>query len=334
MAVYNDERFIQESIDSVLSQTLQDFEFIIVNDASTDKSAEIIKNNGIKDSRIFLIENAENLGLAASLNKGLDKAQGKYIARMDGDDICEPYRFEQQLRFFEKDHTLVLVGSNVRQINQEGYKMMQTSLPLTDSAIRSHCILLNPFAHPSVMMSAHPFQENGLRYNEEFDTTQDWELWGRLLEYGKGLNIAEPLVRQRFHSHSISAVKQDRQLQNTLKIQESYISRHFHHDLWDEELFTNIRFSIFGNKSLVQQHNVDVKKVCTSLLGLVDNLKKNYPHYELEVFERLVVWRVFRTMMRFPNLFLSIAGRLLQNHAMASLSIPLQGVKALFQRLL
>src|SRR5688500_15226048 len=119
MSAYNSDKYIAKAIESILNQTFKDFEFIIINDGSKDESLKIIKRYGKKDKRIVLIDNKKNLGLIKSLNKGLKIAKGKYIARMDSDDIAMPQRFKIQLDYLDKNRNIFLVGTSFEQIDKE-----------------------------------------------------------------------------------------------------------------------------------------------------------------------------------------------------------------------
>ena len=147
MPVYNGEKYLKEAIDSILNQTFSDFEFIIVNDCSSDNTEDIIKS--YKDNRIVYLKNEENSGVATTLNRGLDIAKGEYIARMDADDISLPKRFEKQVDFMDKNKNCIICGSNTELF---GAISGRTYVPLTDSAIRATVIFSSPFTHPTVMI--------------------------------------------------------------------------------------------------------------------------------------------------------------------------------------
>ena len=172
MAVYNEELYLQQAIESILNQSLDDFEFVIVNDGSTDRSAEIIRS--YNDSRIRLL-NQENRGLTRSLNRGIKEARGGMIARMDADDISEPKRLEMQVEFLEANPDYVLVGTNVWIMTDDGEIIRKSNYPVNDEGVRQ--VLLHtdysPFCHSSVMFRKDAAMKCGL-YDERLATCQDW----------------------------------------------------------------------------------------------------------------------------------------------------------------
>jgi len=209
MSVYNGEKYIEEAIQSILRQTYQDFEFIIVNDCSTDKTVEII--NSFNDSRIRIINNLENIGLTKSLNKGIKYTKGEYIARMDADDISLPHRFETQIGFLEKNKDYALIGSSFYQVNEEGKTVFWTRVLTEDSEIRRGLKNQNWFGHGSVLIRKSAFIEcKG--YNEEFECAQDYDLWLRISEKFKIANTEEPLYCWRFAVDNITITKKKKQI--------------------------------------------------------------------------------------------------------------------------
>jgi glycosyltransferase involved in cell wall biosynthesis len=202
MSVYNGKKYLREAIDSILGQTFTDFEFLIIDDGSTDSSADIIRS--YSDPRVRFIRNEKNMGLTRSLNKGIRLATGEYIARQDADDISLPERLEKQVRFLDQNKDVGLVGTYFFMINEAGKTIcVWNRLP---EGIDLKKILLkgNPFGHGSVMFRAECIEKVG-PYREEFKSVQDYDLWLRISEVYDVANIPEPLYKWRFHSKSISA---------------------------------------------------------------------------------------------------------------------------------
>lgn len=197
MSVYNDERYLSQAITSILNQSLTDFEFIIIDDGSTDTSWEILTMAANQDARILLWRNDSNLGLPVSLNRGLALVKGKYIARMDADDVAHSERLAKELATFEGAPGLVLVGSSYWVINEDGQIMRKDCPPIDDTSIRWQMLFHNSFSHSAVMMRADVLAAHGLRYNEECRYAQDYELWSRLLDHGSSVNCTEPLISYR-----------------------------------------------------------------------------------------------------------------------------------------
>ncbi len=208
MSVYNAERFLKEAIDSILAQTFEDFEFIIIDDGSADSSKAIILS--YKDSRIRLIVNPENKGLAYSLNTGLTAARGKYIVRMDADDIALPYRLERQSEFMESNRRVGVCGSYVMCIDENGSKRQVVAYPATDTGIRAFAFFQSPFCHPAVIIRRQTLENYRLSYPAEYYCAEDYGLWVDLLRHSQVANIPEVLLYYRKHGKSETSVSESR----------------------------------------------------------------------------------------------------------------------------
>lgn len=195
MPVYNGERYLRQALESILKQTFTDFEFVIIEDGSTDNTCAILES--YDDSRIVIVRNQKNIGFTRSLNKGLSLAQGEYVARMDADDISLPQRFTKQVAFLREHPEIGILGCNCLDIDSKGRYAGLRVMPDSNLQIRWASLLENPFAHPAVMMRRDVITRNGLAYDESFETTQDYELWSRVLKYTRGGNLSEPLVQYR-----------------------------------------------------------------------------------------------------------------------------------------
>lgn len=204
MPVYNAEKYLKEAVESILNQTFTDFEFIITNDGSTDKSGEILRQYQNIDSRIKLIEQ-NNMGLTRSLNNMLSIAQGDFIARMDADDIALPERFQRQVAFLQKNSNYVAVGSKVLLIDEDGCPIMPFSqLTTHDEIDQAHLkgttgSFIN---HPSVMIRTEAMKKiDG--YRVDLEPAEDLDLFLRLAEIGKINNIDQILLKYRVHLKSV-----------------------------------------------------------------------------------------------------------------------------------
>ena len=206
MAVYNGEHFLREAIDSILNQTYTDFEFLIVNDASNDRTSEILLS--YTDHRIKIINNEKNHGLTRALNKGLSIAKGKYIARQDADDISHRQRFEKQVAFLQSNPRVVLLGTQARIIDEKSrvYKNQGETKALSHKAILYQFLFENPFIHTSVMFRKNIIYDELKGYNETFVYNQDFELWSRVIKHYEVSNLSEMLVDFRNNSQSITKV--------------------------------------------------------------------------------------------------------------------------------
>lgn len=197
MAVYNTERFIAESVESVLKQTFEDFEFIIVDDASSDKTQEIIRS--YDDTRIRLLANRENLGQTISLNMGLGHAQGEFIARQDGDDVSLLDRFERQLRFLDANPDVILLGTGAHIIDEQGRSLGSSIVEQSDLSIKWRILFENSFCHPSLMWRRDPVGNDVGGYDPQYPYGQDYDFVCRVAERLMVANLSELLVRYRRH---------------------------------------------------------------------------------------------------------------------------------------
>jgi glycosyltransferase involved in cell wall biosynthesis len=205
MPVYNCELYIREAVDSILNQTFTNFEFLIIDDASTDATVAIIKT--YNDPRIQLIEKPKNSGYTNSLNYGLSIAKGEYIARMDGDDISLPERFAKQVAFLDANRDAVLCGALYQIIGTNKI----CNHPLTHEEIKVKLISGCYIAHPTVMFRKAVFEKNKLEYDPKMEPAEDYDLWSRLVFLGEVANIGEVLLHYRVHSQQTSIVRSIKQ---------------------------------------------------------------------------------------------------------------------------
>lgn len=220
MSVYNSEAYLSEAIESIINQTYGDFEFIIVNDGSTDLSLEIIEKYASLDNRIRVVSR-ENHGLAYSLNESIRLARGEWIARMDSDDISLPSRFENQLLYIRKTG-VDICGGAAKLI---GYKTRQVWYrDETDSEIKLRLCFSSSFIHPTIMMRSELAKK--YCYDESYEQAQDYELWTRISAAGyKMANTSTPLLLYRVHKSQISQKNEDTKILYRDRLQRAYISR-------------------------------------------------------------------------------------------------------------
>lgn len=218
MPNYNAEKFLTEAIESVLKQTFTDFEFIIIDDCSTDKSWEIIQNFAKKDKRIIAIRNEKNLKICKTLNKWLEIARWEYIARMDSDDISLPERFAKQLKFLEENKEIGIVGSDIVIIDEKWEKIQEKKYPKID--IKNEIWMRNPFCHPVTLIRKQCFDDFG-GYDDEFVYAEDLELWVRFGQKYNFANIWEILLKYRIFGGNSSLQKQTLMIKNTLKVRKN-----------------------------------------------------------------------------------------------------------------
>ncbi len=231
MSVFNNEAFLEKAIKSILEQTFKDFEFLIVDDVSTDSSLEIIKKFASKDKRIKILANKERLGLTKSLNKTLRQAKGRYIGRMDADDISLKERLNKQVNFLDSHPEIVILGSWVILIDEKGNKLRIKKTPTNYKEIYQKAIKENSFIHPTLMFRRSVLEKVGF-YDKDFLYAQDYELVLRILEKHQGANIAQPLLLYRVGSkESISVKKLKNQEFFALKARWKALSN-FSYPLW------------------------------------------------------------------------------------------------------
>jgi len=201
MTVYNGEKYLSEAIESILSQTYRNFEFLIIDDCSTDESANII--HSFSDERIIYQKNRTNIGQTKSLNKGIKLANGEYIARIDQDDESNNTRLEKQLSFMKKNNCHV-VGSWFNVIDSTGELMYRNKLPIEPQDIINLMTWSNPIAHSSVMMKKDELLSLN-SYPEHYTHGMDMALWIKFVQNNyKIMNIPEYLINWRQHNQSSS----------------------------------------------------------------------------------------------------------------------------------
>lgn len=296
MAVYNGECYLQETIVSILTQTFDDFEFLIINDGSTDSTREIILS--YNNPRIRLVDNEQNLGLARSLNKGLKLAEGEFIARQDADDVSEPERLAKQVAFLETHPELALVGTQYKEIDAQGKSISDgANLPCDYTQIRWHLLFYCPFVHGAVMLRKLAVLEKIGFYNEAFSYSMDYELWLRIARRLPVANIDEYLVKLRVNPHSMTKTYGERTLEG-YRIRVATLT-----DLlsWDksksklnEERFNKITTLLFDLSSNVditlQEVNGIIEEILrlnTAVIQFYDISKKDYREHIVKLYAHL-----------------------------------------------
>ena len=216
MSVYNGEKYLEEAIESILSQTLRYFEFVIVNDGSTDGTAAILRHYQQMDDRIQIYEQ-ENRGLIASLNRGCELAKGEYIARMDADDVSLPERLAKQVGYMEAHPEVGVVGSWVEDINEAGTVLREQHYPTTPGRMGWWLIFSCCLAHPSIMMRLAVIRQLGF-YCPEALHAEDYDVWARAMRVTRLANIPEVLLRYRMWQGGICSRHFQTQHETTTKV--------------------------------------------------------------------------------------------------------------------
>jgi len=284
MSVYNSAAFLVEAIESVLKQTFSDFEFIIINDGSSDETETIISS--FNDNRIVHVNNDGNKGLIYSLNYGISISRSQYIARMDADDICDKTRFEKQIREFEKNNQLVICGSLIKTFGDG--KNFVSHMPITHEEIISSILFICPFAHPSVMIRKDALLKLDFIYREDFKHSEDYDLWSRLVFTGNCKNIPEYLLKYRVHGAQASILHKEQNHKNVIKIQSNILKSFDFTPSPDE---STILLNIFKG---ISRKNKNYLMETGALINKLYNLfSKKYPQYG-ETHAQMLVSRWFK----------------------------------------
>lgn len=209
MAAYNCSSYINAAIDSLLDQTFQDFEIIIVDDFSTDNTVDLILN--YSDSRIKLLRNTSNSGASFSRNKAINESKGEYLAILDADDISLPNRFYVQYHYLSTNPQIDVVGSFIHEIDSIGNLIRKAKVPTNVDEVKSSSLFRCSIVHSTAMIRRDFFVSNNLFYNLDFPSAQDYEMWSRAIFVGKISNIPQYLVQYRRSENQISSRRKDQQ---------------------------------------------------------------------------------------------------------------------------
>ena len=223
MSVYNGEQYLCEAIDSVLMQSFKDFELIIINDCSTDATADILHRYAERDARVRVHTNEVNLRLPSSLNKAIELANGKYIARMDADDICLPDRLEKQYAFMEEHPDIDLSSCRFLTLKNGVFASGGCGGRADHESIKALLLVTNPILHPGIIARAEVIRSLG--YDKSFTCTEDMELWTRFIMTGSKIEIQpEYLMIYRLHDKQITGTTKERQRGEVTRIQKRYFA--------------------------------------------------------------------------------------------------------------
>lgn len=222
MPVYNASAYLAEAVTSILRQTFSDFELIIINDGSSDNSLNII-SNFLSDTRIRVINNPKNLGLICSLHKGLFECKGKYIARMDADDICDLQRLERQTEFLNKHDEIDILGGAIQYFGKTR-KPFIYQFPLTHDAIWSSMLFFCPLAHPTIMFRRTLIDNKLIHFDNNYKHAEDYHLWSKLLKKIRAANLMEVVLHYRLHESQVSSEHSNHQYSLALKVRKELLT--------------------------------------------------------------------------------------------------------------
>ena len=270
MPAFNTEKYITEAIDSILNQTFTDFEFIIINDGSTDKTEEIILS--YKDSRIVYIKNEKNMGIVYTLNRGLDAAKGEFIARMDSDDISLPERFCEQIKFLEKHKNIAVLGTAINIFGENIEPSVFINSSNTKKA-KADLFLCSTIVHPTAIIRKSIIDKYNLRYEEEFAGMEDFRLWWKISHFGDIMSLKTPLLNYRRHFSQITANVNE---QKTKKAQEFLSERISMFNIsYSKEEFDSLFKYRTGNFSTLTLKDIE-NLISLFKKLLIDNKKLKY----------------------------------------------------------
>lgn len=213
MPVYKtNEKYLREAIESILSQTFEDYEFLILDDCPEDSREKIVKS--YKDNRIKYYKNEKNLGITPSRNKLIDMAKGEYLAVFDHDDVSLPERFQKQVQYLDEHQDVGVVSSNVKRLVRDRVSIN----PIDDYNIKMALIRMCAICHPASMIRKSVLINNNIRYEEHFSPAEDYALWCRLIPFTNFYNIPEVLFHYRDHAENTSHKQKEKMQQATLSI--------------------------------------------------------------------------------------------------------------------
>ena len=295
MSVYNGEKYLKEAIESILAQTFSDFEYIIINDGSTDHSYGIIQEYATKDKRIKLIQKEKNSGLIDCLNLGLSLARGKYIARMDADDISYSSRFQLQKDFLDNHPEIGLVGSNIHVINSSGKKVSNfinnPNLPKTPEQIYWALCFSCCINHPSIMARLDLMKSAG-GYSKKSLYAEDYDLWARMVKITKFYNLPQKLMSLRRHENNVTLLNNDIQLDTRKRVSKDYIISILQKTIPGEMmdfLYSPLPLNLFWSKQIIALYEDVILEIdCTKKVVNEDDIfiRKNAVHNIIEIASR------------------------------------------------
>jgi len=209
LAVRNDARFVRIAVDSVLRQTLSDLELIVIDDASTDETPRLL--TAVSDPRLVVLTNDDQAGLAASLNRGLDRASGRYVARLDADDVALPDRLALQVARLRREPEAAIAGTAILEVDENDVFGRLHRMPLDARPVRWLSLFTSPLVHPTILVDREVLDRHGFRYDSWYLESEDYDLLTRLLGVAEGANLPQPLVLYRQHPGQASKRRSDLQ---------------------------------------------------------------------------------------------------------------------------
>lgn len=310
MSVYNGERYLNQAIESIRRQTFENYEFIIIDDGSDDNSWDILSHYALKDPRIIILRNKDNIGITLSLAAGMKIAEGEYIARQDADDISLPNRLEKQKNHLDLHPETALVSCGLYMIDSKGNQIRRYDLDCNPVYIEWHLQFYNYlYGHSQVMFRRKTAERVG-GYRAHFKYAQDYDLWTRLLNYGRINILPDKLLKYRCHSASISERKTISQLTFALEVAQRQLNKTTRNSftrsdveqLWSFWTVTELeRIDITGDNQLARLN----RNLALVLQGFEKQNKGLSPKDIIKIkkliAERYVKWLVLILIGKYPK---------------------------------
>ncbi len=307
MSVYNGEEYLAEAIESVTNQTFKNWELIVINDCSTDSTSEILAGFVAKDERIKVHPNEVNLKLPSSLNKAISLCEGKYIARMDADDICLPERLEKQYEFMEANPDVALSSCRFMTVKNGVYASGGAGGRCDFGALRAMLLVANPILHPGVIAKAEVMKK--FNYDPAHTCTEDLELWTRMAMANKKMKILpDCLLIYRLHDKQITSTTRERQNSEVLRIQEKYYASQLREKMNEEMQKFYISGIYFKEQADINKFMKYAKWLKSVATKNFDKSTINYALFEiLAEYKRCGVAKadVIRAMLTFNPFFVA-----------------------------
>jgi len=256
MSVFNGERYLAEAVESIINQSFRDFEFIIIDDGSEDNTWKILSEYGVRDRRIVLHRNEENIGLTRSLNLGLSLARGEYIARMDADDISLPGRLEWQIQFLDANQEIGVLGGGCQIIDENGELLSERIPPCEDASIKAELLIKNNgLGHSEIMARAELLRKVG-GYDETIPYAQDYDLWCRLSPVTQFASLQKIVIKWRNRKSNISNLKRQAQLQCSFETSLRVITEKLKGEPFDSQAYRRIWWAYHGYYDMVRAGDI------------------------------------------------------------------------------
>lgn len=253
LPVYN-RQSVAKTIDSILAQTFEDFELLVVDNASNDHTVDVVRS--YSDKRIRLIINEENMGQTYSLNRGLSLSQGKYIARIDADDIALPERLEKQYAFLESHADYGLCGCWVQYINDEDKLTLIMKMCQTDEGLRTMQKITCGMYHPAAMMRTSVLRRNNITYDPSLRMASDYYMWFRIMQYSKGQNLGEVLLYYRRGNNNEGRKHADEMYNESYRVRREICDSYANGKQDRERLRREIDIELKSKKSFTDSINI------------------------------------------------------------------------------